>query len=235
MCRLFAQLSKEDVSSRYYLVDAQNSLRSQAKANPHGWGIGYYSSGIPHIMKKPEDATHSTDFVDRASHVRASTLISHIRYASVGSTVHENTHPFLHDHWIFAHNGKVDTTFMEKNLSSRHARLLHGQTDSEKYFHWIMQNVEQSSDVVSGIIKAVNEIDAHKEDSTSINFLLTNGVALYGLRMSYHRQDHYSLYYARRSNRVVVSSEPIGKGEWTPFVSRELMIATPDSLEMIRL
>jgi predicted glutamine amidotransferase len=79
--------------------------------------------------------------------------------------------PFVYDRRIFAHNGSVDWQQLLALLEDDHVKALAGRTDSEVYFHLILQYTEQESDVVLGIEKAITEIKKH--DRAGLNFILT--------------------------------------------------------------
>ena len=71
------------------------------------------------------------------------TFIAHVRYATTGSLDVRNTHPFLQDGRIFAHNGVVEGLDV---LDARLARsaptdFVLGHTDTERVFALITASI----------------------------------------------------------------------------------------------
>ena len=81
-------------------------------------------------------------FVEAARAARSRVVIAHVRDASVGPVTEANTHPFVHDQWIFAHNGTVARfkdvarvrAELEAEIDPELRRALRGETDSERCF-----------------------------------------------------------------------------------------------------
>ena len=63
--------------------------------------------GRPAGRQQPIAAWQDTEFARAAWHLRGSTFVAHVRYASTGARTLANTHPFLQDGRLFAHNGVV--------------------------------------------------------------------------------------------------------------------------------
>jgi len=60
-----------------------------------------------------------------------------------------------------------------------------------------VQNIRKEGDVVRGIRTAIAEVREYTH--TGLNFLLSDGSALYAFRYSSRDLDHYSLFYLVRS------------------------------------
>src|SRR4029453_16948235 len=87
---------------------APDNLVEQSKPNPDGTGIGVFEAdGKPVVDKEPVAAWQDSEFATEAHQLTGTTFIAHVRYASTGSLDVRNTHPFLQDGRIFAHNGVV--------------------------------------------------------------------------------------------------------------------------------
>ena len=82
-------------------------------------------------------------FLAAGREVRSAVVLAHVREASVGPVLPENTHPFLFDRWLFAHNGTVarfrDVPAVRGALEAEidhDLRLeIRGDTDSERVFY----------------------------------------------------------------------------------------------------
>src|SRR3990172_8497613 len=100
MCRLFAQHASID-------HDLREPLRPQSHKPPHGWGIAWYDTAGVQVRRGVMPAHADEAFVEAAREARSEIVLAHVRDASVGCVAEENTHPFVHGAWLFAHNGTV--------------------------------------------------------------------------------------------------------------------------------
>ena len=57
------------------------------------------------VDKEPLAAWRDAEFATAAHDLRGTTFVAHVRYASTGGLTEVNTHPFLMDGRLFAHNG----------------------------------------------------------------------------------------------------------------------------------
>jgi len=110
MCRLFGlHAGTNVVTATFWLLDAPDNLAQQSRRNPDGSGLGVFDGqGRPQVDKQPIAAWQDTEFATEAHDLTGTTFIAHVRYATTGSHDVVNTHPFLQDDRIFAHNGVVE-------------------------------------------------------------------------------------------------------------------------------
>lgn len=123
MCRLFGLHAGKDVcAATFWLLDAPDSLSEQSRRNPDGTGLGVFDEqGRPQVYKQPIAAWQDIDFATEAHRLTGSTFIAHVRYATTGSLDVHNTHPFLQDDRIFAHNGVLEGWTRSTNGCARWA------------------------------------------------------------------------------------------------------------------
>ncbi|RMB00050.1 class II glutamine amidotransferase [Hydrogenothermus marinus] len=120
-------------------------FRHRGEINPHGWGIAYYPDTSVQVIKEPIKAGESSlsEFIKNYPRIKSKIFISHVRYTSVGSKSHMNTHPFQRElngkEFVFAHNG---TLHNYKRLSTGRFRPV-GETDSEHIFCYILNRIEE--------------------------------------------------------------------------------------------
>ena len=108
MCRLFALHSDQPITADFWLLDAPYSLLSQSRFNADGTGLGWIDEhGAPQVAKKPVAAYASEHFGQIATAVRSRAMIAHVRLSSGTGHSDENTHPFLQDGILSAHNGEI--------------------------------------------------------------------------------------------------------------------------------
>ncbi|MFQ6088266.1 MAG: class II glutamine amidotransferase [Candidatus Methanofastidiosia archaeon] len=211
MCRLFGIIG--EFSSSYYLKEfrelALSGKGKKKKGHRHGWGIGYYLLKKACVAKEPIDASKSEvlDFFCTKD-LKTKILLSHLRLASQGEKIYENTHPFSKENCIFSHNGSI------LNFTS------HG-TDSELFFLTILDNRIRT--LKASIKKTILKIrrDFH---FTSLNFILSDGKRLYAFREFFENEDYYTLKYLDQPGHLAVCSESLGEEEWIDLENRELLV-----------
>ena len=114
--------------------------------------------------------------------IKSKNIIAHIRKATQGEVLLENSHPFMRElwgrHWIFAHNGDLKNFTPE--LNGRYQPV--GNTDSEYAFCYLLQSLHQrfgaQAPELPTLFVAVQEISGELMRFGSCNFLLSNGQAL---------------------------------------------------------
>jgi glutamine amidotransferase len=172
----------EPLMATFWLIEAPDSLSQQSRREPDGTGLGAYGAdGHPEVFKQPLAAYEDRKFVQEAREVTSKTFVAHVRYASTGSLVLRNTHPFEMRDRIFAHNGVIgDLGALERELGDDMS-LVGGDTDSERYFALITREIERSGDVAQGITRAARWLAANVP-VFSINCVLITESDLWALR-----------------------------------------------------
>lgn len=184
MCRLFGMTTGGPrVRATFWLLDAPDSLRSQSRRMPDGTGLGWFSlGGEPVRDRAPVAAFQDADFNSEARHVVSHTFISHVRYASTGAPDVHNSHPFVMDDRLFAHNGVVrGVDVLGSWLTDVERAPIKGQTDSEYVFAYITAEIRRQGDTASGLIAAVRRIAAELP-VFALNILLAESGRLWALR-----------------------------------------------------
>ena len=185
MCRLFGLHAGTAVPATFWLLDAPDSLAAQSRRNPDGTGLGYFdAAGRPVVDKQPLAAWEDAEFAREAREVTASTVLAHVRYASTGGPDVANTHPFLQDGRLFAHNGVVeDLDVLDARLAELQVTdLVVGQTDSERVFALVTASVRaRGGDVGAGLLDAVGWLAAHVR-VYALNILLCTATDMWALR-----------------------------------------------------
>ncbi len=186
MCRLFGlHAGPPPVSATFWLLDAPDSLAAQSHRNPDGAGIGVFGpDGAPHVDKQPIAAWADTAFAAEARTLTGTTFVAHVRHASTGGRTVANTHPFLQDGRLFAHNGvvqgldRLDARLAELGASD----LVHGETDSERVFALITSEIAgHAGDVRAGLTAAITWVAANLP-VYSVNLVLATATDLWALR-----------------------------------------------------
>jgi predicted glutamine amidotransferase len=185
MCRLFGLHGRELVTATFWLLDAPDDLIVQSKTNPDGTGLGVFDGGgKPVVDKQPIAAWEDTEFAREAREMTGTTFIAHVRHASTGDLDVHNTHPFVQDERIFAHNGVVrGLDVLDAQLAQLGvADLVLGETDSERVFAMITASIRaEGGDVEAGLLDAMNWL-AVKVPIYAVNLLLSTATDVWALR-----------------------------------------------------
>ena len=186
MCRMFGlHADRSVVTATFWLLDAPDNLVAQSNRNPDGTGLGVFKSdGTSVLHKQPMAAWEDREFACEAHELSGTTFIAHVRYASTGKVDVVNTHPFLHDGRLFAHNGVVtgldvlDARLAEFSV----ADLVCGQTDSERVFALITGSIRaRNGDVEAGLSDALRWL-ADSVPIYAVNLLLCTATDMWALR-----------------------------------------------------
>jgi predicted glutamine amidotransferase len=186
MCRLFGlHAGTQVVTATFWLLDAPDSLAEQSRRNPDGTGLGLFDGqGRPHVYKEPIAAWQDAEFATEAHELTGTTFIAHVRYATTGSLDPHNTHPFLQDGRIFAHNGVLEgLDVLDERLRELGADdLVLGQTDSERVFALITAGIRgHGGDVTAGVVEAMRWLAANVP-IYAVNVLLSTATDMWALR-----------------------------------------------------
>jgi len=209
MCRLFGLHAGTDVcTATFWLLDAPDSLSSQSRRNPDGTGLGVFDVwGRPQLHKQPMAAWKDAAFATEAHELSGTTFLAHVRYATTGSHDVRNTHPFLQDGRIFAHNGIVEGLDLidERLREVGTDDLVLGQTDTERVFALITASIRaRDGDVSAGLLDAMRWLTANVP-IYAVNVLLITATDMWALR---YPQTHELYVLDRRQQRQPAPSVP---------------------------
>jgi glutamine amidotransferase len=133
------------------------------------------------VSKQPLAAYEDYEFAREARAVSSPTFIAHVRYASTGAISPENTHPFEQRGRLLAHNGVIEgLDRLERELGDA-MELVHGETDSERYFALITREIERDGDIGGAIARAAGWIADHLP-VFALNIVLITPTDLWALR-----------------------------------------------------
>ena len=222
-------------------------LARRAVEHKDGFGIAFFEDrGLRQFIDHHAATVSPVAEMVRRFPIHSCNIVAHIRKATQGRVALENTHPFVRElwgrYWIFAHNG--DLKGFEPRLHAAFRPV--GQTDSERAFCWLMQELAKAhaglppvAELTRTLRELVPQIAAHG----SFNALLSNGEALWAhcstrlhhvlrrhpfTRASLHDED-VSIDFAEvtaPSDRVaVVVTEPLTRDEhWVAFAPGEIRV-----------
>jgi predicted glutamine amidotransferase len=186
MCRLFGlHAGTSVVTATFWLLDAPDNLAAQSRKNPDGTGLGVFDGrGGPQVRKQPIAAWEDAEFASEAHDLTGTTFVAHVRYATTGAHKAVNTHPFLQDNRIFAHNGVVEglDALDERLRELGTADLVLGQTDSERVFALITASIRaRGGDARGGLVDALGWLAANVP-IYAVNVVLSTATDLWAVR-----------------------------------------------------
>ncbi|HET6437528.1 MAG TPA: class II glutamine amidotransferase [Anaeromyxobacter sp.] len=250
MCRLFGQHAHPGFDSCEPLCSAENALRFQSHRHPHGWGIGWYEAGSPRVRRGILPAHSDEAFTAAGREIRSALVVAHVREASVGPVLPENTHPFLYDRWLFAHNGTVAgfrsapevRSAIEAEIDPDLRRWMRGDTDSERCFYLFLCRLRASAglsapgleEVRRALAETAATIRRHADEGpvpkpSSLTFLVSDGRLLAACRSG--RTLHLTTDTGPR-HVFVVASERIGRSAWRE-VPEGGFVGTEDGIRVL--
>ncbi len=158
-------------------------LARRADEHKDGFGISFFEDkGLRTFVDHHSARESPVAELVRRYPIKSDNVIAHIRKATQGRVALENTHPFVRElwgrYWVFAHNGDL------KDFRPRlHAAFKPvGDTDSERAFCWLMQELAKSHAGVPTIAEltiTLSELLPQPAAHGTFNLLLSNGQALW--------------------------------------------------------
>ncbi|MHB1909010.1 MAG: class II glutamine amidotransferase [Nitrososphaerales archaeon] len=200
---------------------------SSKPGHSDGWGVLSWLNGTPNYLgREPTDATSDPRYEEACKGIEksktCSPIIAHLRKASVGLKIRENTHPFVFKEWGFAHNG----TIRKLNMKTT--------TDSQWFFECLMKEYELGRDMLGAITKLVKHVqDVY--DYTSITFVLSNGYTMYIYRDCRKSPKYYGMFFTEKGNQFVASQEKFFDSNWTELRNGELLIRENGRSKIVKI
>jgi len=260
MCRLFGMISNAPTNAAKYLVDVECSMLVQSRIDPDrlqrdGWGIGYYAHDLPSVVKS-EKPVHSEAERYRSVSLAASSriVISHIRAASNPRGLPrerlispENSQPFQHGRFLFAHNGTVNLPDEVAELLGDYKAMVKGINDSEIYFWFLVKELEAGRNISAALLdfedtlrdlwdKCSSRHPDKKRPYVGLNVIFSDGRRLYAY-CRYAKEDERSTSICIRDRPVfqmcylpgiplVIASEALTRNDgWLPIKNGQLLRA----------
>ena len=158
-------------------------LATRAHEHKDGFGIAFFEDrGLRHFIDHHGARSSPVADLVKRYPIKSDNVIAHIRKATQGRVLLENTHPFVRElwgrYWVFAHNGDL----------KGYAPRLHGafrpvgDTDSERAFCWLMQELAKAHASVPSVDElscTLRELLPQPAAYGTFNMLLSNGQALW--------------------------------------------------------
>lgn len=222
-------------------------LATRAHEHKDGFGIAFFEGKGLRLFVDHHSAKESpiAELVKRYP-IKSGNVIAHIRKATQGQTALQNCHPFMRElwglYWVFAHNGDLKDFHPRLHAAFRPV----GDTDSERAFCWLMQELAKAHAAMPSIeelSRTLGELVPQLAAHGTFNMLLSNGQALwahcstslqylvrqYPFRPARLQDEDLSVDFASvttPNDRVaVVATEPLTCDEqWQPMAAGELRV-----------
>jgi glutamine amidotransferase len=222
-------------------------LATRAHEHKDGFGIAFFEGrGLRLFVDHVSARVSPVAELVKNYPIKSDNVVAHIRKATQGRNALENTHPFMRElwgrYWVFAHNGDLKDFHPRLHAAFRPV----GQTDSERAFCWLMQELAKSHAGVPSIEETsltLTELLATLNAYGSFNILLTNGLALWahGSTRLFSLERRHPFAHATLADEdlsvdfaaitspddrvAVIATEPLTANEpWVPFTPGELRV-----------
>jgi predicted glutamine amidotransferase len=222
-------------------------LARRADEHKDGFGIAFFEDRGLRCFVDHKSARESP-VAELVQHfpIKSGNVIAHIRKATQGRVALENTHPFVRElwgrYWVFAHNGDLKDFRPRLHAAFRPV----GDTDSERAFCWLMQELAKAHAAVPSVAEltlTLRELLPHPAAHGPFNLLLSNGQALWAhcsTKLQWVERAHpfgaatladqdvtvdFGALTTAHDRVAVVATEPMTSNEaWTAMASGELCV-----------
>ncbi len=235
MCRLLGvvftkEFPFETLSELRILSEIGSVPGESVRGHRDGWGIATFREGKPYYVGRSTNAAFRDKFfseaIETAKALRPpNILIAHVRAASSGGVSIENTHPFIVEGLVFAHNGTV------KGLGSDAKGRQKGQTDSERLAFLVADRMGEKGSLGAAVKSVVKE-DIDKREYSAAIMLVSDGKTLVGYRdfVDPSRAQYYGLKMAKCKDSVSLFQEiAVGcDGVLSEIAKRQLVVVNSE-------
>jgi predicted glutamine amidotransferase len=185
--------------------------------------------------------------------------IVHLRWATPGLPLTpQNTHPFFDHGHAFAHNGHISPIERLEGLLTEESRArLRGDTDSERYFRFVMQCIAEQGDDTAGLNQALAVL-VDEFPNASLNALMLTSTHLFGVHINsqaftpveglralfgsdqaiplrHTDEEYFAMDFRLLPDAVHVISSGIDPKNWTPVPENTAAVIDLASLAVTRL
>lgn len=261
MCRLLGYVARRPTSVLEVLGQQDLEVFTALTAvHGDGWGMAWQDPDDHTIrsMSSTDSAIRDPAYAQLARQRLGRAGIVHLRWATPGLPVTpQNTHPFLDGGYAFAHNGHISPVERLEGLLTRESQAkLRGDTDSERYFRFVMQCIAERGDDAEGLSQSLAVLTS-EFPRASLNALMLTPTHLFGVHINSqasapvkglrklftsddefpyrHTDDYFAMDFRLTPDAVHVISSGIDPEGWTPVPEDTAAMVDLASLQVRRL
>lgn len=261
MCRLLGYVARRPTSVLEVLGQQDlEAFTALTAVHGDGWGMAWQDPDDHTIrsMSSTDSAIRDPAYAQLARQRLGRAGIVHLRWATPGLPVTpQNTHPFLDGGYAFAHNGHISPVERLEGLLTRESQAkLRGDTDSERYFRFVMQCIDERGDDAKGLSQSLAVVTS-EFPLASLNALMLTPTHLFGVHINSqasapvkglrklftsddefpyrHTDDYFAMDFRLTADAVHVISSGIDPEGWTPVPEDTAAMVDLASLQVRRL
>ncbi|KQY51623.1 MULTISPECIES: class II glutamine amidotransferase [unclassified Nocardioides] len=260
MCRLFGYVTQSPCSVADLLgQEGLAAFTSLTSVHSDGWGMAWHAKdGTTRTSSSPRSADIDETYGILVREPLSGAGLVHLRWATGGLEVRpENTHPFFAHDAAFAHNGHIHPIAeLEALLTPRTRSMLRGDTDSERYFRFVHQSVEEHDDEAVGVTTALSTL-IKKFPRCSLNALMLTPTHMFAIHINSradsplralrelfddegeipprHTTEYFAMDYREHDGRLEIVSSGLGQAGWTPVPADTAVMVDLATREVTRL
>jgi predicted glutamine amidotransferase len=259
MCRLFGYVTESPCAVADLLgEEGLAAFTSLTSVHSDGWGMSWHTPEGTCTTSSPSSADIDDTYRRLVEAPLSHAGFVHLRWATGGLDVRpENTHPFLNDGAAFAHNGHISPIAdLEALLTPESRGRLRGDTDSERYFHFVHQNVEKYGDEAEGVTQALATL-VQKFPRCSLNALMLTRTHMFAIHINSradsplralrelfddegdipprHTTEYFAMDYRRTGYGLEIVSSGLDQPGWTPVPADTAVMVDLATREVTRL
>ena len=260
MCRLLGYVADRPISVVDVLgEDGFDRFTALSAVHADGWGMAWQAEDHSiRTTSAADSASEDPTYGELARSPLGRAGMLHLRWATPGLAVSsQNTHPFIEGDIAFAHNGYVaPIDRLEKLLTDESRAKLMGETDSERYFRFLLQCVSEEGDLEDGVCRALGVLVREFPDS-SLNALLLTPGRMFGVHINSeaaspqralrelfddeeeiparHTTEYFAMDFRVLPHEVHVISSGLEEEGWTPVPADTAAVVDIETREIRRL
>ena len=228
-CRMLGVIGKSipatDLLLQFQQLAQYGQVVPDATSPGHhdGWGIVTIRDHIQVEGKSSHDASESLEFQRCATDLGnnfSGILFAHLRKASRGSVNLENAHPFVHDPYVFMHNGTV--FFPDQS-----------ESDSKHFFSLLRSH--PASDISSQYSQTIQGLRIQNIGFSSLSSMVATSDGVWAYREFSRHPQYYTIYYLEQPTYTILCQEKIDVGdflgEWQTIPKNTLLNINRSSLQ----
>lgn len=238
MCRLLGYVSQDKQTFNSAVGSDFAEFVTLSSVHCDGWGVATidHDQSVAHMIRQPEAAQTSTEFSSVIEKSVSDGALLHLRWATAGLPVSENnTHPFTYKDISFIHNGATyPPSALEPLISADLKALIQGDTDSERYFYFVITKIKELG-FVEGCKAAVNYIRRNIDYSSINAMIMTENQWVVICEHHPDRapewapDDYYELKYKADAHDVLVASTGWNQPGWSVLPNHHMLVIDRDS------